>query len=59
MDNGDVIDDDYEAAYITPVCGELAAKEEVNEVDLQVVNLIPSQLKLDFGTKLFVVDNNH
>ena len=33
-DNGDDID---EKAYITPICGELATKEEVNKVDLEDV----------------------
>ena len=51
-DNGDNID---EKAYITPICGELATKEEVNKVDLQDVKIVPSHSKLDFGTKFIVV----
>ena len=49
-DNGDNID---EKAYITPICGELATKEEVDEVDLKDVKVVPSQSKLDFGTKFY------
>ena len=32
----DNFNDDDNGAYITPICCELAAKEEVNEVDLML-----------------------
>ena len=57
-DNGDNID---EKAYITPICGELATKEEVNKVDLDVVMVIPSdsKLHLDFEPMRCLVASPH
>ena len=48
-DDGDNFDNDLEGDdenYITPISGELATKEEVNKVDLDVVMVIPSDSKL-------------
>ena len=54
-DDGDNFNDDLKGDdenYITPISGELATKEEVNKVDLDVVKVIPSDEKLYLNFEL-------
>ena len=54
-DDGDNFNDDLKGDdenYIASISGELATKEEVNKVDLDVVKVIPSDSKLYLNFEL-------